>query len=61
MVGASIRQGPHHSAQKSTTTGPLDTISSKLSLVKVIIIFSAPQIYSYSNKINYPEWKATKA
>src|SRR4051812_39122957 len=28
MVGASIRQGPHHSAQKSTSTGPVCWITS---------------------------------
>ena len=49
IVGISILQGPHHSAQKSTKTGisELITLSSKLSLV-ISKIFSLI-IYSVFN------------
>src|SRR5262245_49922076 len=41
-IGAIILQGPHHSAQKSTSTGVVDfkTSSSKFATVRVTILFA---------------------
>src|SRR5208283_2236929 len=36
-AGPIILQGPHHSAQKSTTTGPLDPTTSDLKLASVTL------------------------
>src|SRR2546430_3061205 len=36
-AGPIILHGPHHSAQKSTTTGPLDPITSDLKLASVTL------------------------
>jgi hypothetical protein len=38
MTGPSILQGPHQSAQKSTTTIPLETVSLKFVLLSSIVM-----------------------
>ena len=52
IIGASMRHGPHHDAQKSTSTGMSQVVSSlKLSLVSVISIINSLSLVHPVGKI----------
>src|SRR6185437_14304052 len=58
-AGAIMRQGPHHSAQKSTTTGSDDfnTSDSKLASDTLPTAMGTPRVVSGPQR-TAPEWKA---
>src|SRR3984885_5470078 len=49
-AGAIIRQGPHHSAQKSTTTGSLDPMTSEAQLASGTLAVAMAEMISSKNK-----------
>src|ERR1700685_3028648 len=58
-IGPTARQGPHHSAQKSTNTGVvlLRTTSSKLAAVTGVVLLIFFSFYFYKFALSYLTWQ----